>query len=106
MTRIVKNAGDFLLELGRDFKNGFMDKMLMLRAAALSYTTVLCIIPLLAVAFTVSNLLLAQMDPAETDQLIDSFLVRIIPQVQLLDEDQNQRLKSENDIHTETSLPT
>ncbi len=99
-------ALEFLLEIIVDFKEGFMDKMLILRAAALSYTTVLCIIPLLAVAFTVSNLLLAQMDPAETDQIIDTFMVRIIPQVQLLEEDRDPTLIDEDEYPAENALPT
>jgi membrane protein len=68
------------------FWYSFIKKGLLLKAAALSYTSVLCILPLLAITFAVSSFIIARMDPAQTDQLIDTVIIRMAPQVQLLEE--------------------
>lgn len=73
---------DFL----RAWWDGFLEKNLLLKAAALSYTSVLCLIPLVAVTFTVSSMVMTGMGERKTDQLIEVMLVRIVPQVELLDE--------------------
>lgn len=65
---------------------GFLKKNLLLKAAALSYTSVLCLIPIVAVTFTIASMLITGMGEERTDELIEVMLVRIVPQVELLDE--------------------
>jgi membrane protein len=68
------------------FKDGFLRKRLVLKSAALSYTTVLCLLPLLALTFSVTNFMLEQAGPDERRRIIDRVIVRVIPQVELLEE--------------------
>ncbi|MFP4687336.1 MAG: YihY/virulence factor BrkB family protein [bacterium] len=84
---------EFIGKVLKHFWHSFLEKGLLLKAAALSYTTVLCILPLLAVTFTVSSFIIARMDPAQTDQLIDTVIVRLVPQVQLLNKTETEDLK-------------
>lgn len=75
-----------------------MKKRLILKAGALSYTSVLCLLPLLAITFSVSSIVLAQMGPHQTDRLIDGVMVKLVPQIALL----NQHSR----ITTPDGLPT
>jgi len=70
----------------RSWWQGFQGKNLLIKAAALSYTSVLCLIPLIAVTFTLSSMLMTGMGEHKTDRLIEVMLTRIVPQVELLDE--------------------
>lgn len=69
----------------RHFFRCFFKKRLLLKAAALSYTTVLTLLPLLAITFTLSNFALTQMEPEQTDRMLEVLLTRFVPQVEVLD---------------------
>jgi membrane protein len=73
------------MEFFRDFFRGMTQKRLFLKAAALSYTTVLTILPLIAITFTVTNIVLTQADPEQIDRVLDLVLNRMVPQVELLE---------------------
>ncbi len=68
-----------------DFIRAFFEKRLLLKSAALSYTSVLTLLPLIAVMFAVTNFLLTQADPKEIDRILDVALNRMVPQVELLE---------------------
>lgn len=89
---------DFL----RHFSRRFFKKRLLLKAAALSYTTVLTLLPLLAIVFTLSNFALTQMEPHQTDRMLEIMLTRFVPQVEVLDQAQQtengQELLTKEDI--------
>ncbi|MFB6344409.1 MAG: YihY/virulence factor BrkB family protein [bacterium] len=76
------------------FVKSFFKKRLLLKAAALSYTTVLTLLPLLAITLSLSNFALTQMEPNQTDRLLEGLLTRFIPQVEVLD----QARESENGV--------
>ncbi len=84
--------------LWNHFKQGFLKQRLVLKAGALSYTSVLCLLPLLAITFSVSSIVLAQMGPHQTDRLIDGVLIKLVPQIALLNQ--------ETRITTPGGLPT
>lgn len=69
----------------KKFINSFIEKRLLLKAAALSYTSVLTLLPLVAITFTITNYAISQADPSQINQILDFFLNRMIPQVELLD---------------------
>lgn len=80
------NENGTFSELARRWWDGFLNKQLLVKAAALSYTSVLCLIPLIAVTFTVSSMVMTEMGSEKTDRLIEFMLVQMVPQVELLDE--------------------
>lgn len=69
----------------RSFVQSFMEKRLLLKAAALSYTSLLTLLPLVAITFTVTNFLIMSVDPDQIDELLELILTHIVPQVELLD---------------------
>lgn len=69
----------------RSFFRAFMKKRLLLKAAALSYTSLLTLLPLVAITFTATNYLIMSVDPDQIDDLLELILTRIVPQVELLD---------------------
>ncbi len=103
--RLSNSLRHIFYTLPREFKKGFFEKGLILKAAALSYTTVLCILPLLAITFSVANIALARLGPDQTNKLIDNFLTKSVPQVRLLKEKTHDRLESNIDKKLEL-LPT
>ncbi len=68
----------------RSFFRSFMKKRLLLKAAALSYTSLLALLPLVAITFTVTNYLIMNVDPDQIDELLELILTRIVPQIELL----------------------
>lgn len=74
------------MQFVRDFFRSFMEKRLLLKAAALSYTSLLTLLPLAAITFTVTSYLLAQIHPDQINSFLDLILTRMIPQVELLEQ--------------------
>jgi len=75
-----------------------------LRATALAYTTLLALIPLLAVSFgLVSSFLRETKGPYETKRLIGQLVDAVVPQLQLLDE-KTLRALEQNARPNETNL--
>ncbi len=75
--------------LPRRLYNNFFQKYHLLKAAALSYATVLCLVPLLALSFSVANIALDHLGPDQTNELLDNLIVNTVPQLRLL-EHENQ----------------
>ncbi|MBM3859742.1 MAG: YihY family inner membrane protein [Verrucomicrobia bacterium] len=63
---------------------GFRDKRCSLRAAALCYTTLLALVPLLAVGFSVSKSFLRESSTTVVPQAIDVFIAKVAPQLEVL----------------------
>ena len=63
-----------------------------LRATALAYTTLLALIPLLAVSFGLISGFLSTKGPYETKRIIGQLVDAVVPQLQLLDEKRLQAL--------------
>lgn len=101
VSRIINFLKYVLIHLPREFKNGFVEKRLILKAGALSYTTVLCVLPLLAITFSVANIALTRLGPDQTNKLVDNFMSRMVPQVKLLREDNQSRLQNKVDEELE-----
>ncbi|MFP4687337.1 MAG: YihY/virulence factor BrkB family protein [bacterium] len=76
----------FIFRVTRHFFYSFLKKGLLLKAAALSYTAVLCILPLLAMTFAGSTFFIERMEPEQVNEMIDKTIVRLVPQVKLLEE--------------------
>lgn len=55
----------------------------------MSYATVLCLVPLLALSFSVANIALDRLGPDQTNELLDNLIVNTVPQLRLL-EHENQ----------------
>jgi uncharacterized BrkB/YihY/UPF0761 family membrane protein/DNA-binding IscR family transcriptional regulator len=55
-----------------------------LRATALAYTTLLALIPLLAISFGIASSLIKERGPAETRQLISQLVDAAVPQLKLI----------------------
>jgi membrane protein len=64
-----------------------------LRATALAYTTLLALIPMLAVSFGLISGFLSAKGPYETKRIIGQLVDAVVPQLQLLDEKRLQALK-------------
>lgn len=75
-----------ILSLFKDFMNSFFEKRLLLKAAALSYTSVLTLLPLITITFSFISYLIAQVDPAQIDQILEFVLTHMIPQLELLEQ--------------------
>src|SRR5260221_13965854 len=65
------------------FKN-FSRNRCPLRATALAYTTLLALIPLLAIGFSVASSVLKEKDEKATKKFIGEFLDTLVPQLKLL----------------------
>ena len=65
-----------------------------LRATALAYTTLLALIPLLAVSFGLISGFLSTKGPYETKRIIGQLVDAVVPQLQLLDEKRLQALET------------
>lgn len=91
-------------KLIRHSYRGFLEKRLILKSGALSYGTVLSLIPLLAIVFSVTNFVLTQSDPVERERIIDQVLVRVIPQVALLEEERDAGVDSTNLLPTRKAI--
>ncbi|MFB6356336.1 MAG: YihY/virulence factor BrkB family protein [bacterium] len=88
------------------FLGDIIDKQLLFNASALSYTTVLLLVPLIALTLWTTNLMLKGYGPQEYDRIIDRMITRVAPQVKLLDEqsqnnDSQSVLPSKQDIRKE-----
>ncbi len=70
----------------------FVRNRCLLRAAALAYTTILALIPMLAVMVLVSTSLLKQEGDEGIDRLIDHFIASVAPQL-----DANQKLTAKQE---------
>ena len=64
----------------------FMRNKCLVRASALAYTTILALIPLLAVMVIISTALLKQESDKRIDELIDQFIGTVAPQLAILEE--------------------
>lgn len=71
------NVTHFWVVVGRNF----VRNRCLLRAAALAYTTILALIPLLAIMVIVSSSLLKQEGDEGIDRLIDQFIASVAPQL-------------------------
>lgn len=69
---------------GQQVVLGFRDKRGPLRAAALCYTTLLALVPLLAVVFSVSKSFLRESSATVAPQLIDMLVAKVAPQLEVL----------------------
>ena len=98
---LLKSTFRFVGELWTHASSGFLEKGLLIRSAALSYATVLSLIPLLAISFTVTNYVLNRADPIERQQIIDEVLIKVIPQLELLEEQREQNNNGDSNL-----LPT
>src|SRR5438034_633203 len=78
-----------------------------LRATALAYTTLLGLIPLLAVGFGVASSFLKERGEQATREIMQQFVDAVVPQLQLLKTDTNKVQKTENDRvpSSESSVP-
>ena len=63
---------------------GFVENRGPLRAAALCYTTLLALVPLLAVVFSVSKSFLRESSVTAVPQVIDLLVARVAPQLEVL----------------------
>jgi membrane protein len=63
---------------------GFLDKRGPLRSAALCYTTLLALVPLLAVVFSVSKSFLRESSAEVAPQFIDMIVAKVAPQLEVL----------------------
>jgi len=69
-----------------------------LRATALAYTTLLGLVPLLAVGFGVTSSLLKEKDQQETRHDVEEFLHAVAPQLELLKTDTNKLAQAESPV--------
>src|SRR5438046_7485802 len=67
-----------------------------LRATALAYTTLLGLIPLLAVGFGVASSFLKERGEQATREIMQQFVDAVVPQLQILKTDTNKVQKAEN----------
>src|SRR5256885_13589017 len=67
-----------------------------LRATALAYTTLLGLVPLLAVSFGVASSFLKEKGEQSTRELIEQFVDAVVPQLQILKTDTNKVQKAES----------
>ena len=66
----------------------FDDHRGLVRAASLSYTSLLALVPLIALVLSVSKAVLATQDPGFLYDKIDRFLAYAVPQIHLLSQEQ------------------
>jgi membrane protein len=78
--RRVRTAGQFLYLVGR----GFADNRGPIRAAALAYTTLLALVPLLAVGLSLSKSLLHDTSAALVPKLMDQLVTQIAPALEYM----------------------
>ncbi len=82
--RLSRSALPFVSRVGRSF----LANRGPVRAASLSYTSLLALIPLLALVLSVSKGILRSQDPEMLTRAIDRFLSYAVPQLQYLSSDQ------------------
>ena len=82
------NVAHFWVVVGRNF----VRNKCLLRASALAYTTILALIPMLAVMVIVSSSLLKQEGDEGIDRLIDHFIASVAPQL-----DANKKLTAKQE---------
>jgi membrane protein len=76
-----------------------------LRATALAYTTLLALIPLLAVSFGLVSGFLREKGPYETKKIIGQLVDAVVPQLQLLDEKRIGTLEQNAIAPTDSKAP-
>ena len=81
--RILKIVGEFLAKLYRDFD----ETRCTTRAAALSYTTILAVVPLLAVSIAVSKNFLRDASEEEIPRALDRLITTVIPMIDWVPEE-------------------
>ncbi len=74
---VLRTFGEFMAQLYRDFE----DTRCTTRAAALSYATVLAIIPLLAVSIAVSKNFLKDASEEEIPRALDRLITAVLPMI-------------------------
>ena len=80
IVRRLRHTAQFIYLVTR----GFADNRGPLRAAALTYTTLLALVPLLAVMFSLSRSFLAQSSAEVVPRLIDQMVEKVAPQLSIL----------------------
>lgn len=83
--RGMKDFGHFC----QNFMRSFFHNRCPTRAAALAFTTILALIPILAVAISVTASLLKDVDEAGIERFIDSMIEKVAPQVDLAEQQFN-----------------
>jgi membrane protein len=76
----LRTAAQFVYLVGR----GFADNRFPMRAAALSFTTLLALIPMLAVVFSISKSFLRDSTADFVPQLLDKLVATIAPQLEYM----------------------
>ena len=77
-----------------------------LRATALAYTTLLALIPLLAVSFGLISGFLSTKGPYETKRIIGHLVDAVVPQLQLLDEKRLQSMMTQTNALDTNARPS
>lgn len=85
----LKDWGKFFVVLGR----GFVQNRCWVRAAALSYTTILALVPLLAVVLSVSTAMLKTNDDAVFDYLMKA-VSNVVPQITQAPIEEQERMRT------------